>query len=88
MKTLDAVRLKVVVAPAEEPPRKHLAPYTYAPGQWYQFGDKSGIFMEVVAGKIIMLMLWNNAVYFLNTPTASTCSSPPIPVNVTFQVTE
>ena len=82
----DAVRLKVVVAPAEEPPHKYIAPYTYAPNQWYRFGDKSAIFTQVAAGKIIML--WNNGVHFLSTPTASTCVTPPIPVRVTFQVTE
>ena len=86
MKTRDAVRLTVVVAPAEEPLHKHVAPYTYDIGQWYQFGDKSGIFTEVVAGKIIMLS--NNEIHFLSTPKASICGTPPIPVRVTFQVTE
>ena len=83
---IDAVRLKVVVAPAEEPSHKNITPYTYAPGQWYQFGDKSGIFMEVTAGKIIMF--WRHGVSFLSTPKAYTCSAPPIPVNVSVQVTE
>ena len=86
MKTLDEVRLTVVVAPAEEPLHKHVAPYTYDIGQWYQFGDKSGIFMEVTAGKIIMF--WRHGVSFLSTPKAYTCSAPPIPVNVSVQVTE
>ena len=86
MKTLDAVRIKVVSAPAEKPPHTNLDPYTYTPNQWYQFGDKSGIFTPVADGKIILV--WNNGVHFLNTPKASTCATPPIPVNVTVQVTE
>ena len=86
----NEIKVKVVIAPQTPQPAPAIKDgYFFTPGQWYMFGDKSGVFRELSPDKTLMIGKTSGPVMCDSVVIKSVVmSSPPIPVTVSFHFEE
>ena len=85
----NEIKVNVVIAPqTPQPAPVTTGGYTFMAGQWYIFGDKSGVFCEMSPGKAFMLGKTSGPIMCDTVNIKTSMSKPPIPVTVSFHFEE
>ena len=85
----NEIKVKVVIAPQTPQPAPAIKDgYFFTPGQWYMFGDKSGVFRELSPGKTLMIGKMSGPVMFDTGIFKNAVFTSRFPVTVSFHFEE